>query len=234
MKLFLIILLFLINCNSREIYNRSDDIKNYKSFNQTLFEKLNEDEKFIYYSTVKRQYEKESLGLYKLPKRKIRASSFDKTYTWIYINENLHIDKLSPKLRELVSKIAMSRSVEGRAVGFNQKKSEIYKIYEKACGVASKEEIIELSRYFHPIVRFYFIENLGKIDNLNSLEILWEHLNDNDEILFVNGDVARNYILGESYFEALFPKLSEKEKLEIRKKLKYFVKGKGDWKNKYL
>jgi hypothetical protein len=231
--IFLISLITILffKCNLTQSLQKKIDLNYLNSlegFNLKLYNELSKPEKMLYTEVLNNRNRKLSNEKFHQ-----RAMMYAKYKYSKYLNNSLDIKKMNNGIREYLVKISESEQVESEKISYSAKLSEVYKIYSLASKNVSDTELIEISRYFNPNVRYYFLSNLKISKEIDFKKILEEHINDNDYVKVLEGCIGRELIVGEEFFNNLFFLLTEKEKDEIREILK-LTKDKPDWIIKFI
>jgi hypothetical protein len=112
--------------------------------------------------------------------------------------------KISTKTKTIVKAIAKENRVTDEYIGYAGKKSKQYENFEKL-KKASSEELLILTNHPNGVVRCYSFWALGFHPNIDLLEIVKYHLNDNEEIEYQSGCTISSEKVGDFFISLVTP-----------------------------
>lgn len=112
--------------------------------------------------------------------------------------------KISTKTKIIVKAISKENRLTNEYIGEAGTKSKQFDNFEKL-KKASTEELLNLTNHPNGIVRCYSFWALGFRTNIDLLEIVKNHLNDNEEIEYQSGCIVSNEKVGDFFISLVTP-----------------------------
>jgi hypothetical protein len=123
-------------------------------------------------------------------------------------------------LAELTAVLARAASVDDEAVGFAGATSDTWRAYERWRGLATGEELRELTRHEHPNVRVYAVRALVETGAATDfVAIMKERLVDAAAVTTFSGCTLQQQLAGDVVFTTLRPRLTDEQMLDLAEAL---------------
>ena len=107
-----------------------------------------------------------------------------------YSQYNFDSTKVRPEILKIAKKIAKVNEVQSKSIGFTGTRSKQYLRYEKLKNIAHKNELVQLTNHFNPVVRCYAFWALRDRQESNIFPLLLNHIHDTVKVITQTGCIG--------------------------------------------